>query len=80
MVVNKDIPDEMDEVALTDAAPLVDIITLEGLTKSKGDARRMIKQGAVRIEGKKISDIKFILSKGNEVVIKVGKRKFLRVK
>ncbi|MDE0586878.1 MAG: tyrosine--tRNA ligase, partial [Candidatus Marinimicrobia bacterium] len=80
VVVNKDIPDEMDEVALTDDAPLVDIITLEGLTKSKGDARRMIKQGAVRIEGKKISDIKFILSKGNEVVIKVGKRKFLRVK
>ena len=80
VVVNKDIPDEMDEVALTDDAPLVDIITIEGLTKSKGDARRMIKQGAVRIEGKKISDIKFILSKGNEVVIKVGKRKFLRVK
>jgi tyrosyl-tRNA synthetase len=80
VVVNKDIPDEMDEVVLKEDELLIEIITAEGLTKSKGDARRMLKQGAVRVEGEKISDMNHMLFKRKEVVIKVGKRRFLRVK
>ncbi|MBT3479651.1 MAG: tyrosine--tRNA ligase, partial [Candidatus Marinimicrobia bacterium] len=79
VVVNKDIPDEMDEVVLKEDELLIEIITAEGLTKSKGDARRMLKQGAVRVEGEKISDMNHMLFKRKEVVIKVGKRRFLRV-
>ena len=80
VVVNKDIPDEMDEVVLKEDELLIEIITAEGLTKSNGDARRMLKQGAVRVEGEKISDMNHMLFKRKEVVIKVGKRRFLRVK
>jgi tyrosyl-tRNA synthetase len=40
----------------------------------------MLKQGAVRVEGEKISDMNHMLFKRKEVVIKVGKRRFLRVK
>jgi tyrosyl-tRNA synthetase len=50
------------------------------MTKSKGEARRMMKQGAVRIDNEKVTDIDLVISKGNEMVIKVGKRRFLRVK
>jgi len=80
VVVNKDIPDEMDEVVLSADTQLINVITDEGLTESKGEARRLIKQGAVRIEGEKISDMDYVLSKGTELVIKVGKRRFLRIK
>ena len=40
----------------------------------------MIEQGAVRIEGEKIKDMGLVIKSGKELIIKVGKRKFLRVK
>jgi len=80
VIVNKDIPNEMDEVELSDDTQLIEVISNEGLTNSKGEARRLIKQGAVRIDDKKITDMNYILLKGKEVVIKVGKRRFIKVK
>ncbi len=80
VIVNKEIPDEIEEAMLESDIPLIDLLANKKLTKSKGDARRMVKQGAVRIDGEKISDMDLVLSKGKEVVIKVGKRRFLRVK
>ena len=80
VVVNKDIPEEMDDIVLKTDIALIDLISSEGLTKSKGDARRLIQQGAVRIDGEKIIDMNFVISKGFKGVIKVGKRRFLRVK
>ena len=59
---------------------IVDIIANNGMTKSKSEARRMIKQAAVRIDNEKILDMELIVHPGKEVIIKVGKRKFLRVK
>jgi len=80
VIVNKDAPEDMDEVTLEADVSIIDLITLEGLTKSKGDARRMIQQGAVRIDGKKVDEMNFVISKGFKGVIKVGKRRFLGVK
>ena len=80
VIVNKDAPEDMDEVTLEADVSIIDLITSEGLTKSKGDARRMIQQGAVRIDGKKIDEMNFVISKGFKGVIKVGKRRFLGVK
>ena len=51
-----------------------------GLTASTSEAMRMIEQGGVRLDGEKISDKGLVLSKGQEVVLQVGKRKFARVK
>ena len=80
VIVNKDAPEDMDEVTLEADVSIIDLITSEGLTKSKGDARRMIQQGAVRIDGKKVDEMNFVISKGFKGVIKVGKRRFLGVK
>ena len=44
-----------------------------------GEGRRMILQGAVRIDKEKIDDIHYSLGINKECVIKVGKRKFLRI-
>ena len=51
-----------------------------GLTASTSEAMRMIEQGGVRLDGEKVSDKGLVLSKGQEVVLQVGKRKFARVK
>ena len=80
VIVNKDAPEDMDEVTLDADVSIIDLITSEGLTKSKGDARRMIQQGAVRIDGKKVDAMNFVIFKGFKGVIKVGKRRFLGVK
>ena len=80
VVVGKNNPDSMDEFILKDDMLLIDILLNKGLTKSKGEARRLITQGAVRVDGNKVEDINMILYSGNQVIIKVGKRKFLSIK
>ena len=80
VIVNKDAPDEMDQVELSIDTQLIEVVTNEGLTSSKGEARRLIKQGAIRVDDKKITDESHILLKGKEVVIKVGKRRFVKIK
>lgn len=51
-----------------------------GLVSSTSEAVRMVKQGAVRINGEKVSDPKAMIDCGNEYVLQVGKRKFAKVK
>ena len=76
------IPDEMDEVSLKskeDGLAIANILKDAGLTKSTSDAIRMVKQGAVRINGEKVSDPKLIIIKHGKQVYQVGKRKFARI-
>ena len=80
VIVNKDAPDEMDQVELSIDTQLIEVVTNEGLTSSKGEARRLIKQGAIRVDNEKINDESHILLKGKEVVIKIGKRRFVKIK
>ena len=49
------------------------------LVTSTSEAIRMIKQGAVKIDGHKIADAKLQLNAGSTIVLQVGKRKFARV-
>ena len=79
VTVSKGIPDEIQEYQLKKEDLLVNIIADSGLLKSKSEARRMIKQSAVKIDGEAIKDIQYKVSVGDSFVLKVGKRKFLRV-
>ena len=58
---------------------ILTIMTDSDLIKSKSEAKRLINQGAVSIDGKKIDDINFNIDTNSEVVLKVGKRKFLKI-
>jgi tyrosyl-tRNA synthetase len=80
VIVNKSEPEEIEEITLKSSKSLLDIISTAGLTKSKGEARRMVNQGAVRIDGEKVTDINLIVDKGSNFVIKVGKRRFIKIK
>ena len=50
-----------------------------GLTASTSESFRMIQQGAVRLDGEKVSDRGLVLERGSVVVAQVGKRKFARI-
>ncbi len=76
------IPDEMDELTVTgDSAgcAIANLLKQAGLTASTSEAIRMINQGAVKIDGEKVSDAKLVLAVGTQHVYQVGKRKFARV-
>lgn len=79
VIVNKTEPEEMPELNLTAERSLVDVIREQGLTKSKSEGRRLISQNAVRLDGEICRDINTILIPGKKVVIKIGKRRFLRI-
>ena len=79
VTVAKGMPDEIEEYNLKEEDFLVNIIADSGLLKSKSEARRMIKQSAVKIDGEAIKDIQYKVSMGDSFVLKVGKRKFLKV-
>ena len=76
----KEIPDEMPEYQLkSNKIWLVQLLNDMGLVQSNGEGRRMIKQGAVSLNGERISDMDFELVPEDGMVIKVGKRRFCKL-
>jgi len=60
---------------------LARLLAGEGLAPSVSEAQRLIEQGSVRIDGERITDVKFELNPGPDqaVLLQVGKRKYLRI-
>lgn len=78
--IKKEIPDDIPEITINeDTMKLTDLLTTYNLAESKTAARKLIEQGAVSINGKKESDVNSVTSIINGMVLKVGKRKFLKV-
>jgi tyrosyl-tRNA synthetase len=78
----KNIPDDIEEVSLVlseSSIPLANLLKDCEMTSSTSEAIRMIKQGAVRIDEKKITDTKYIIFSGTSAVYQVGKRKFKKI-
>ncbi|OGN99565.1 MAG: tyrosine--tRNA ligase [Chloroflexi bacterium RBG_13_52_12] len=75
-VQNKELPDDITEYVLQNDIAVSQLLAQSGLSASRSEAMRLIKQGAVTIDGKKISNANETVSKG--VTIKVGKRRYLR--
>ena len=78
----KNIPDDIEEVSLVlseGSIPLANLLKDCEMTSSTSEAIRMIKQGAVRIDEKKITDTKYKISSGTSAVYQVGKRKFKKI-
>lgn len=80
--VNKTDPENMQEFTLPVNNGGIGIITLLMETKlasSKGEARRLIDQGGVRVDGNKITDQNALIEIENSVTLRVGKLRFLKV-
>jgi tyrosyl-tRNA synthetase len=78
--IKKDNPDSMPSYNLSSEVNLIDILLSEKLIASKGEGKRLIVQNAVKIDGTVCNDINQSISPaGVDVIIKVGKRRFLRI-
>ncbi len=76
------IPEDISQVQIaTDKAEisLVQVLKEAGLTTSTSEAMRMIKQGAVKIEGERINTMEYQLKNGSTYVVQVGKRRFAKI-
>ena len=78
---NKGLPDDIPEMQFEEGTEkgIIDLIVETKLAVSNSDARRLVQQGGVSINSKKISDFKEIVQLENEMILKVGKRKFLKI-
>jgi tyrosyl-tRNA synthetase len=72
------IPEDIEVFTVQAGALLVDVLSESGVCSSKGDARRMCKQNAVTIDGRKEDDASFAFAPG-EYVLKIGKKRFLKL-
>jgi tyrosyl-tRNA synthetase len=72
-----DVPDEMPEYTLKEGQTILDVLADSGVVASRSEGRRMLKQNAVSLNGKKLSD-PFAPFPGAGV-LRVGRRKFVRV-
>jgi tyrosyl-tRNA synthetase len=75
-------PDDMPEIELNcdkNGLPIANLLKEAGLTQSTSESLRMIKQGAVKIDGGKVEDKDLVIMAGNQHVFQVGKRRFARV-
>ena len=80
--VQKGVPDDIPTFVLKaerSAATISQFLALTGLTSSGNEARRLILQGGVTIDGEKVSDPLAPLPPDREFIIKVGKRRFIKV-
>ena len=81
--IKKEVPEDIPEYKfknLQDEINILDLITTVNLAGSKGEARRLVTQGGVSIDGNKITDITANISITGEQILKVGKRKFIKLK
>ena len=78
----KNIPDSIEELTLEwkeDSILLPNLLKEAGMTDSTSEAMRLIKQGGVRIDEKKITDPKHSVLKDSTAIYQVGKRKFKKI-
>ncbi len=73
------VPDEVETRVVPSGQALFTLIADTGLSGSRAEARRLIQQGAVSLDGEKIGDPYFTLPDGANALLKVGKRRFLQV-
>jgi tyrosyl-tRNA synthetase len=76
----RELPEDMPEHRLEAPTGIIALMVTTGLASSKGEARRLIDGGGVRVAGEKVAGYEVTFEPGTEVVVQVGRRKFVRVR
>ncbi len=71
---------ETFSISLDDDIAIGNLLKESGLVQSTSEAMRLVKQGAVKINDEKIYDPKLSIEKNQELLVQVGKRRFLKIK
>ena len=81
VVQNKGIPEDIPSFELKSEINILNLLLEIGFVASKGEAKRLIAQGGVKIDNEKISDTAFIVKKAaKSQILQAGKRKFMELK
>ncbi|MDR4888282.1 tyrosine--tRNA ligase [Fredinandcohnia sp. QZ13] len=76
------IPEDIPEVTWSgeNSISIIDLLVQLDLQKSKGEARKMIQNGGVKLNGEKVEDIHLEVEITDDMIVQVGKRKFVKIK
>lgn len=78
--INKGIPEDIPVFKVESGeVALLDLILQTNFAPSKQEARRLIQQGGVTLDGEKVEDVATVVKIDKEIVLKVGKRKFIKL-
>ena len=80
---NKELPSEIEEIAVKPGKiHLIDLMVSQNIFPSRGEAKRVLRQGGIYLDGQRVEDIglEVDLKKSTEFVLKVGKKKFFKIK
>jgi len=78
--IQKSVPDNIEEFKRSGSMSITALLTDAKLAASKSEARRLIDQGGVSIDDERVVDPNMLLPDKNAFILKVGKRRFLKVK
>ena len=77
--VNKEMPEDMPEHRLDSAANVIDLLIETKLVSSRSEARRMIDQKAIKLDGEPITEIDVMIESKGEQILQRGKRQFVKL-
>ena len=80
VIVNKGIPKDIKIISISERIGLLDFLFYNNLISSKGEGKRLIKQSAIKLNDEIVKDLHFNLEIKTEYIIKVGKRRFIKIK
>jgi tyrosyl-tRNA synthetase len=76
---DRELPEEIKAYSLAKPANIIDVMTGAGLAESRSEARRLVQQNAVRLDGQTIASADYIVQPVAGTVLNVGKHKFVRL-
>ena len=79
VVSNKGIPEDIEEIKIEQDKGILDLLVELKFCASKGEAKRLIQGGGVKIDGEKITDMAYNVSFNDSVILQAGKRKFAKL-
>jgi len=79
VVSNKGIPDDIEEVKAENGKGILDLLLELNFVQSKGEAKRLIQGGGVKLDGEKIADMNYTVNFDESVILQAGKRKFAKL-
>ena len=79
VVSNKGLPEDIPEHKLTEAKNILDLLLELNFVQSKGEAKRLIQGGGVKINGEKISDMTLMVEGSDDTILQAGKRKYAKL-
>ncbi|MFN3337472.1 MAG: tyrosine--tRNA ligase [Thermomicrobium sp.] len=75
----RELPEELPEILVPARARVIDYIVRAGFARTNNEARRLVLQGGVRLDGQRIDDPEAVLDLHEPIVLQVGKRRFARL-